>query len=158
MMVRMYSTPGSGEESAVRRMESEPRTTDVLARLREAINRHELDALAACFDPAYHSEFPAHPDRTFRGHEQMRKNWSQIFGAVPDIEAMLLRYTSEGDTAWAEWEWTGTHSDGAPFAMRGVTVQGVQQDRIAWVRLYMEPVQEGAGGADEGIRQSLAGR
>jgi hypothetical protein len=43
--------------------------------------------------------------------------------------------------------------------MRGVTVQGVRQDRIAWVRLYMEPVQEeDGGGADEGVRQSLAGR
>jgi len=139
-------------------MESGSSTTDVLQRLREAINRHDLDALAACFEPDYHSEFPAHPDRTFRGHEQMRKNWSEIFGAVPDIEAALLRYASEGDTAWAEWEWQGTRSDGAPFAMRGVTVQGVRQDRIAWVRLYMEPVQEGDGGADEGVRQSLAGR
>jgi hypothetical protein len=34
----------------------------------------------------------------------------------------------------------------------------VQQDRIAWVRLYMEPVQEGDAGADVGVRQSLAGR
>jgi ketosteroid isomerase-like protein len=157
-MPRMYSTPGSGEESVVRRMESGSSTTAVLERLREAVNRHDLDALAACFDPDYHSEFPAHPDRTFRGHEQMRKNWTQIFGAVPDIEAVLLRCASEGDTAWAEWEWTGTRSDGAPFAMRGVTVQGVQHDRIAWTRLYMEPVQEGGGGADEGVRQSLAGR
>ena len=157
-MARVYSIPGSGEESVVRIMESGSSITDVLQRLREAINRHDLDALAACFEPDYHSEFPAHPDRTFRGHEQMRKNWSEIFGAVPDIEAALLRYASEGDTAWAEWEWTGTRSDGAPFAMRGVTVQGVRQDRIAWVRLYMEPVQEGGGGADEGVRQSLAGR
>jgi hypothetical protein len=50
-------------------MESESGTTAVLERLREAINRHDLDALAACFEPDYHSAFPAHPDRTFRGHE-----------------------------------------------------------------------------------------
>jgi ketosteroid isomerase-like protein len=156
-MARMYSTPGSGEESVVRRMESGSSTTAVLQRLREAINRHDLDALADCFEPDYRSEFPAHPDRAFRGHEQMRKNWSQIFGAVPDIEAALLRSASEGDTVWAEWEWTGTRADGTPFATRGVTVQGVRHDRIAWVRLYMEPVREG-GGADEGVRQGLAGR
>jgi hypothetical protein len=65
---------------------------------------------------------------------------------------------SEGDTAWAEWEWTSTRADGTPFVMRGTTVQGVHWDRIAWVRLYMEPVQEGSAGADEGVRQSLAGR
>ena len=74
------------------------------------------------------------------------------------MEAVLLCCTSEGDTAWAEWEWTGTRADGTLFAMRGVTIQGVQQDRISWVRLYMEPVQEGGGGADAGVRQSLAER
>jgi ketosteroid isomerase-like protein len=90
-------------------MESEPSpTTAVLARLQRAINQYDLDALAACFEPDYHSEFPLHPDRAFRGHEQMRKNWTQIFGTLPDIEAVLHGCTSEGDTAWAEWEWRGT--------------------------------------------------
>ena len=139
-------------------MESESGPTAVLERLRRAIDGHDLDALAACFEPDYHSEFPVHPDRAFRGHEQMRKNWTQIFGAVPDIEAALLRCASEGDTVWAEWEWTGTRADGAPFAVRGTTIQGVRHGLISWVRLYMEPVQEGGGGADEGVRQGLAGR
>jgi SnoaL-like domain len=70
-------------------LQSESGPTAVLERLRRVIDGHDLDALAACFDPDYHSEFPAHPDRTFRGHHQMRKNWSQIFGALPDIEAAL---------------------------------------------------------------------
>jgi ketosteroid isomerase-like protein len=139
-------------------MESESSLTAVLERHQRAINHHDLDALAACFEPDYHSEFPVHPDRTFRGHEQMRKNWTQIFGTVPDIEAVLLRCTSVRDTAWAEWEWRDTRADGTPFAMRGVTIQAVRQDRIVWARLYMEPVQEGGAGADEGVRQSLAGR
>jgi ketosteroid isomerase-like protein len=152
----MYSTLVSGEEHVLTSMESESDPTAVLERLRRAIDGHDLDALADCFDPDYRSEFPAHPDRTFHSHEQMRKNWTQIFGAVPDIEAVLLRSASEGDTAWAEWEWTGTRPDGTPFAMRGVTVQGVRHDRIVWVRLYMEPLRE--GGADEGVRQGLAGR
>ncbi len=137
---------------------SESGPTAVLERLRRAIDGHDLGALAACFESDYHSEFPVHPDRTFRGHEQMRKNWTQIFGAVPDIKAALLRCASEGDTVWAEWEWTGTRADGAPFAIRGTTIQGVRNGLISWVRLYMEPVQEGGGGADEGVRQSLAGR
>lgn len=129
----------------------------VIERLRDAINAHDLDALAACFAPDYASEFPAHPDRVFRGTEQMRKNWAQIFGGVPDIRAALLGCVADGQTAWAEWEWTGSRADGAPFAMRGVTVQGVESDRIAWVRLYMESVQEGAGHA-AAIRRDVGGR
>ncbi len=42
--------------------------------------------------------------------------------------------------------WSGTHVDGSPFLMQGVTVMGVREDQIAWARLYMEPVE--AGGAD----------
>lgn len=137
------------------RAESSP--TALVERLQQAINQHDIDGLAACFDADYKSEFPAHPDRAFRGNEQMRKNWAQIFGAVPDIEAALLRCASEGDTVWAEWEWKGTRTDGAPFTMRGVTIQGVKQDRVEWVRLYMEPVQEGAG-VDAAIRRNLTGR
>jgi ketosteroid isomerase-like protein len=118
---------------------------EVLERLRYAIGQRDLEALAACFEPDYDSVFPAHPDRAFRGHGQMRRNWAQIFGMVPDLEAELLRSAVEGDTAWAEWEWRGTRADGAPFVMRGVTIQGVRAGRIAWARLYMELVREGAG-------------
>src|SRR5438132_8915565 len=98
---------------------------EVLERLRCAIGQRDLEALAACFEPEYESGFPAHPDRTFRGHGQMRRNWSQIFGMVPDLAATLVCSAVDDETAWADWEWRGTRVDGAPFAMRGVTIQGV---------------------------------
>ena len=129
----------------------------VIERLGDAINQHDLDALAACFAPDYASEFPAHPDRAFRGHAQMRKNWTQIFGGVPDIAATLLRSAAAGDTAWGEWDWRGTRADGAPFAMRGVTIQGIAGGRIAWVRLYMEPVEAVGVGSDAAVRRDVAG-
>ncbi len=141
-------------------MTTQPHTSplSVIERLRDATNRHDLDALAACFASDYRSEFPAHPDRAFSGHEQMRKNWTQIFGALPDIESVLLGCVAQGDTVWAEWEWWGTRPDGVRQMMRGVTVQGVRDDRIAWVRMYMEPVQEGGAGSDAAVRQTVTGR
>ena len=129
----------------------------VIARMRDAINTHDLDALAACFAPDYASEFPAHPDRAFRGTDPMRGNWTQIFAGAPDITATLLRCTADGETVWAEWEWRGTRADGAPFAMCGVTIQGVLDDRIVWARLYMEPVQAGGTGNAEAIRAGISG-
>ncbi len=83
----------------------------------------------------------------------MRENWTCNFDSVPDIKAELLRSCSSGDTVWAEWEWKGTRADGAPFVHAGVTIQGVRQGRIAWVRLYMEAVQE----ASPSLRASLNG-
>src|SRR5262249_31933772 len=115
-----------------------------LQRLEQAINHHNLDEMASCLDPNYQSQFPAHPERAFRGHETMRRNWSQIFANVPDIQAALITCITEGVTVCAEWEWKGTTLDGKPYLFRGVTIQGVPDDRITWVRLYMEPVIPGA--------------
>ena len=44
----------------------------MIENLREAINKHDLDAFVACFDPDYRSEQPAHPAREFRDLLQAR--------------------------------------------------------------------------------------
>ena len=114
----------------------------VLERLQQAQNSHNLEAVVACFAPDYQSAQPIHPDRAFQGAEQVRKNWTKIFQDVPDFHAELLRSAVDGDTVWAEWHWFGTNLDGGQFAVRGVTIMGVQADQILWGRLYLEPVQE----------------
>lgn len=129
--------------------------TDLLERVQQAINAHDLEALAACFHVDYESTFPAHPERAFKGQAQMRQNWEQIFAAVPDITSSLLQSATVGKTVWAEWEWRGTRRDGAPFVMRGVTIQEVQDGEITSVRMYMEPVQAGGPEGDAALRQAL---
>lgn len=118
-----------------------------------AINGHDLDALAACFAPEFVSETPAHPDRSFRGREQVRHNWTQIFAAVHDLRATLVRAALNGGHLWAEWDWTGTRADGLAFAMRGVTIFGLDEVQFTSVRFYMEPVQFGGPGPDAAVRQ-----
>jgi hypothetical protein len=54
---------------------------------------------------------------------------------------------------WTEMRWKGTHLDGSPFLMRGVTVTGVRDDKIAWARLYMEPVEQGGSDIEAAVRQ-----
>jgi hypothetical protein len=120
----------------------------VIERIREATNRHDLDALATCFATDYASAFPTHPDRAFGGVEQMRRNWSHIFQAVPNIQSELLRWATHESAIWAEWEWRGTLASGAPFLQRGVTIHGVEHGVTAWVRLYMEPVRDDAPGIE----------
>ncbi|WUV53224.1 nuclear transport factor 2 family protein [Amycolatopsis sp. NBC_01480] len=53
-------------------------TLPVADRLADAINRHDLDALTACFAPVYESTFPAHPSRSFTGRDQVRRNWETL--------------------------------------------------------------------------------
>ncbi len=131
--------------------------TVVVERLARAINAHDLGAVVDCFHPDVHSEQPTRPDRGFQGREELRGYWEQVIGGEGHFEAKLLRCTSDSDTAWAEWCWHGERADGTPFARAGVTIYGLRGDRIAWVRLYMEPVHEGAG-TDAAVRQLLAGR
>jgi ketosteroid isomerase-like protein len=114
----------------------------VIERLQQAQNAHNLEAFLACFAPNFQGNHPLHPERGFQGIENARKNWSAMFHDIPDFHSELLRLAVEGDTAWAEWYWFGTHRDRTRFGMRGVIIFGIQADRIEWSRLYMEPVSE----------------
>lgn len=125
-------------------------------RLQQAVNHHDLDALAGCFAPDFVNETPLHPARSFRGREQVRKNWAQIFAAVPDIKADLLGSARDGETVWTEWELSGTRLDGAPHLMRGVSVFGIKDGVIASVRFYLEPVEQGGSGVDSAVREALS--
>ena len=73
----------------------------VYARLVDAQNAQDLDAMLECFDPAYRSEQPPHPARAFTGTDQVRKNWSALLAAVPDFHADVLRTAATADTVWA---------------------------------------------------------
>jgi ketosteroid isomerase-like protein len=133
-------------------------TATVVERLRAATNSHDIDAIVACFAETYRNETPAHPGRGFTGREQVRSNWQQILGGVPDVTAEVLRTTVDGDEIWSEWEMRGTRRDGQPHKMRGVIIFGVAGGVATWARFYLEPVDAGAEGADEAVRQIVAGR
>ena len=117
----------------------------VLEQLTAAMNRHDLGAFVACFDPDYESEQPAHPDRRFRGRAQVERNWAAMFGGLPDFKAEVLRSTVAGDSVWVEWRWTGTRADGTRLDACGACIFGVRAGRLAWGRLYMEDVDVGHG-------------
>ena len=124
----------------------------VVGRVAAAMNAHDIDALVACFEEDYRSDQPAHPDRSFRGRDQVRENWSAVFAGVPDFAAELVRAAADGDVEWSEWRWRGTHTDGTRLDMAGVIVAGVRDGRLSWARLYVEPVEQGGGGIAAAVR------
>jgi len=128
----------------------------VVHRLQASTNAHDLDALVDCFASDYLSEIPLHPSRTFRGSDQVRMNWGRILAGVPDLHSELIRAAVEGNVVWSEWEWTGTRRDGTPHLMRGTTICGVEGERIAWARFYMEPVLDDGVRIDAAVAQGVA--
>ncbi len=125
----------------------------VIERLHQAQNQHDLEAFLTCFDPEYQSEQPCHPDRAFGSRDQVRKNWSAIFASVPDFRSELLAAVTQDDHVWVEWRWYGTRRDNTRLEMRGVTIFGIQDDRIRSGRLYMEPVEEQGAGIDAAVQR-----
>jgi ketosteroid isomerase-like protein len=128
----------------------------VLARLERATNAHDVDAVVACFAPDYRNDTPAHPERSFTGRDQVRRNWEQIFTAVPDLTATVLRSAVNGGEVWSEWEHRGTRRDGSGHVMRGVVIFGLASGLLVWARFYLEPVQEGGGNVDTAVRRQVA--
>lgn len=123
--------------------------------LGKATNDHDLEAIVACFAVEYRNETPLHPERSFEGQEQVRKNWSQILSAVPDVTTEVIRAASKGDTVWSEWEHRGTKPDGSRHLMRGVVIFGVSDGRFAWARFYLEPVEDRGESVDEFVRRQV---
>jgi ketosteroid isomerase-like protein len=134
---------------------------EVLAGLIDAVNRHDLDGLVGQFADDVISETPAHPARSFVGNDQVRRNWAQILGSIGDLRATIVASTSGpgevagGEVVWVELAFDGHRPDGAPWRMRGVTVNQVVDGRITDVHFYMEPLDEAAVDVGASIRGSV---
>ena len=125
----------------------------ILERLVEAQNAHDAERFASCFAEDYDSVQPAHPGRAFRGRAQVLANWTSLFEGVPDFHAELVASATDGDTEWGEVDWSGRHTDGSPFAMRGVLVVTVRDGLVAGARLYVEPVDAGTEDIGTAVEQ-----
>ncbi len=123
--------------------------SELIDRLIQATNAHDLESIVRCFAADYRNETPAHPERGFVGRDQVRRNWTHILAAVPDVTATVLRVAVDGDTVWTEQEHRGTRPDGRAHLMRGVVIFGITDGAITWARFYLEPVQELGGSVDD---------
>jgi hypothetical protein len=130
----------------------------LLLRLKNAFNTHDMKSLIECFDENYYSEQPVHPDRTFQGQEQVKKNWASNFTEMPDFSAHLLRHAINNNSIWSEWEWQGTRQDKSVLLMRGVIVMIVENDKIKRARLYIEPVEVNGKGIEGAVKEVMHGK
>ena len=68
----------------------------MVRRLEAATNAHDLDALVDCFADDYLNETPTHPARGFRGSDQVRRNWAQLFAGIPDLAVRVVDTAVDG--------------------------------------------------------------
>lgn len=128
---------------------------EVVERLANATSEHDLEGIVACFAEDYINETPAHPQRSFQGRDQVRRNWQQILTGVPDITAQIKKSPVDGDTVWSEWHMSGTRLDGALHEMRGVIILDVAGGLVTSARFYLEPVESRSGTVDTAVHRTL---
>lgn len=131
----------------------------VIDRLADAVNARELEAIVACFADDYVLEAPCHPARSFRGRDQVRRNWAAMLGAVPNLSARIVARAIDGDTFWTEWEMTGTRgADGGAHEMCGVFVFRVADGVVRSARMFLEPVDRSTVDMDAAVRAQVGPR
>lgn len=120
----------------------------VLDRLITATNAHDIAGLVDCFAQDYTLADPVHPARSFTGSAQVRKNWTTMFEAVPDVRLDVQDVTFTDNGFWLEAAQAGTRRDGRRLEMRMVFIAVVAAGEISSARMYASPVEQGGPGID----------
>jgi hypothetical protein len=111
--------------------------------MRAALDAHDLDAFVEFFRDDYVGERPRHPGSPVSSREDVRANWAEIISDVPDLRVDVPAAVQDGNRIWSEWRAYGTAHSGAMLELRGVIIFGLEGDKVAWSRMYMEPVEAG---------------
>lgn len=83
--------------------------TDAVLRVFEGINAHDLDALRECWAPDATERFP---DRTLHGPGELSAHFEGLFAALPDLHMDVIATVEDGETVFARWRLTATHTGG----------------------------------------------
>ncbi len=81
---------------------------DVVKKLADAFNKHDVNAMIACYasDVVAHDPFYPQP---LKGKEALKKDAEDFLKAFPDIRFTMSNLMGKGDTAAVEVVVTGTH-------------------------------------------------
>ncbi|WP_343993393.1 nuclear transport factor 2 family protein [Terrabacter terrae] len=129
----------------------------VLDRLITATNAHDIDGLVDCFAQDYTLTDPVHPARSFTGSAQVRRNWTTMFDAVPDIRLNVQERAVTDKGFWLEAAQEGTGRDDRRLEMRTVFIAVVAGGQITSARMYAAPVEQGGPGIDA-VFAAIAGK
>lgn len=117
----------------------------LLEQMRAALDAHDLDAFESFFHEDYVGERPRHPEAAPSTRADARRNWEEVIRDVPDLRVEVPAAVQDGDRIWTEWRAYGTARSGVKLEISGVIIFGVRDGRVAWSRMYLEPVEQEGG-------------
>ena len=95
---------------------------DLLGRIADAFNRHDLDAIMAAFSDDCVFESPRGPDpwgKRLVGKDEVRAGLGARFVGIPDVHYGDVEHFACGNRGVSEWTLSGTTTDGEPIEVRG---------------------------------------
>jgi len=103
-------------------MSEETKRYEVIVRMLDAFNRHDLDAIMSLFVDECVFESPRGPDpwgRRFVGLAEVREGLGARFSGIPDVQYGDDSHFVSGERGASEWTLTGTTVDGDRLEVRG---------------------------------------
>ena len=107
---------------------------DVLERLVDGYNRHDVEAIMALFADECVFEAPRGPDpwgRRFVGKEEVARAVATRFDGIPDVHYGDGAHFVAGDRGASEWTLTGTTVGGERLEVRGCDLWTFDGDKLA---------------------------
>ncbi|MFA4841852.1 MAG: nuclear transport factor 2 family protein [Agrococcus sp.] len=124
--------------------------------LHRATAAHDLDGIVSHFATDYTLEDPVHPDRSFQGADQVRRNWTRLLDAMPGLVLEERGLVADGSTVWTEIVLRGRRADGDEQALCGVMIFTVERGAITAGRFYLAPVAHDGLDADAAVEAVAA--
>jgi hypothetical protein len=114
-----------------------------------AMNRRDVDAIAAAFHPEFEMIVPQHPARGFKGREQEVHNLQYLLTNYPDLRIEVVRMVESESEIWVE-----NHLTATGLEMAAVVIFEIDRDTdsLRRGRFYSEPVDREGPEIDEWMR------
>ncbi len=106
---------------------------DVLERMLDGFNRHDLDTIMSLFADDCVFESPRGPDpwgRRFVGKDEVRGGLGTRFETIPDVRYGHGDHFVAGDRGVSEWTLTGTTVAGERLEVRGCDLWTFRGDEV----------------------------
>lgn len=106
---------------------------DVLERMLDGFNRHDLDAIMSLFADDCVFESPRGPDpwgRRFAGKDAVREGLGTRFAGIPDISYEGHGHFVSGERGASEWTLRGTTVEGRILEIRGCDLWTFRGDEL----------------------------
>ena len=119
-------------------------TIEMLERLLDAFNAHDLDAVMRFFVDDCVLETPRGPNpwgRRFEGRDRVREGLAGRFAGIPDVHYGEARHFVNGSRGCSEWLLTGTNTEGERIEVRGCDLFEFRDGKIARKDSYWKLVE-----------------